>query len=151
MRSTKSGSILRSSDVFTNWAVAISVGFTAILGGKSFTFTKFNVYMYLKCPSTQEQTLAETHAVTGSIYPDVYSFALVCALFKTGSILVAFITSPLIFNFPDMNRVCAFFFPLTNCAKSSSVKDRITTVSEISLIMHTKPVTSCSRRSDRRN
>lgn len=32
----------------------------------------------------------------------IYSLALVCAFFKMGSILVAFITSPLTLSFPDM-------------------------------------------------
>jgi hypothetical protein len=57
----------------------------------------------------------------------LYSFALVaCAFFRIGSILVAFMTSPLTFNFPDMNNRCAFALPATNLPKSSSERERVT-------------------------
>lgn len=60
------------------------------------------------------------------IAQNLYNFAFVCAFFNTGSALVAFITSPLIFSFPDMNKFWAFFFPLTRFPKSSSERDKIT-------------------------
>ena len=55
-----------------------------------------------------------------------YNFALVWAFFSTGSIFVAFITSPLTFNFPDMNSLCACVLPPTSLPKSSSDNDRVT-------------------------
>ena len=55
-----------------------------------------------------------------------YSFAPVCALLRTGSIRVAFITSPLIFSFPLMNSFCAFAFPAIKLAKSVSERERVT-------------------------
>lgn len=56
-----------------------------------------------------------------------HSFGLaVCAFLSTGSIFVAFMTSPLIFNFPDMNSRCACVFPATNFANSSSDSDSVT-------------------------
>lgn len=51
---------------------------------------------------------------------------LVWAFFITGSILVAFITSPLIFNLPDMNSFCALALPETRFAKSLSESSRVT-------------------------
>ncbi len=57
----------------------------------------------------------------------IYNFALVCAFFKIGSMWVAFMTSPLIFSFPDINNACAFAFPLTSFPKSSSAKVKDTT------------------------
>lgn len=43
-----------------------------------------------------------------------------CAFFKIGSILVAFITSPLTLSLPLMNSFCALAFPETSFEKSSS-------------------------------
>jgi hypothetical protein len=57
----------------------------------------------------------------------IYSFAFTAwAFFRIGSILVAFITSPLTFSFPPMNSLCAFALPLTSLPKSSSESDRVT-------------------------
>lgn len=57
----------------------------------------------------------------------IYNFAFgPPADFNTTSALVAFITSPLTFNFPLMNSFCAFAFPATNFPKSSSDKMRVT-------------------------
>lgn len=61
-----------------------------------------------------------------SMRKGIHSFALVCALFSIGSILVAFITSPLTFNLPAMNSLCAFALPLISLAKSSSDNDSVT-------------------------
>ncbi len=58
-------------------------------------------------------------------YP-IYNFAFVCAFFRIGSIFVAFMTSPFIFSFPDMNSRCACVFPLTSLPKSSSDSDKVT-------------------------
>ena len=57
-----------------------------------------------------------------------YSFALSCcwAFFRIGSILVAFITSPLTFSFPPMNSFCAFACPATIFPKSASERERVT-------------------------
>jgi hypothetical protein len=43
-----------------------------------------------------------------------------------GSNLVAFITSPLTFNFPLINSFCAFALPCTNCPKSLSLNTSVT-------------------------
>lgn len=43
-----------------------------------------------------------------------------------GVYVLTFMTSPLIFNFPLMNSCCAFVFPLTILAKSSSLKLNVT-------------------------
>lgn len=59
-------------------------------------------------------------------YIGIYSLALVWAFFRIGSILVAFITSPLTLSFPDMNSRCAFASPATNLPKSSSDSERVT-------------------------
>lgn len=59
-------------------------------------------------------------------YNSVYNLAFVWALFNTGSSFVALDTSPFTFSFPDMNSRCAFTFPLTSFAKSSSVNERVT-------------------------
>lgn len=56
----------------------------------------------------------------------IYNFAPVCAFLRIGSILVAFITSPLTFNFPLMNSFCAFALPLTSEPKSLSLRVRVT-------------------------
>lgn len=66
------------------------------------------------------------------IAQNLYNFALVCAFFNTGSAFVAFITSPLIFSFPDIKRFWAFFFPLTRFPKSSSERDRLTALKSCS-------------------
>lgn len=55
-----------------------------------------------------------------------HNFAFVCAFLSTGSIFVAFMTSPLIFNFPDMNSRCAWVLPATILPKSSSDNDSVT-------------------------
>jgi len=55
-----------------------------------------------------------------------YSFAVTFALFKIGSILVAFITSPLTFKPPLINSFCAFALPATNCPKFLSLIDNVT-------------------------
>lgn len=55
-----------------------------------------------------------------------HSFALVCAFLSTGSIFVAFMTSPLIFSFPDMNSRWACVLPATILPKSSSDNDSVT-------------------------
>ena len=60
------------------------------------------------------------------VRPHVYSFAPVCAFLSMGSILVAFITSPLTFNLPLMNSFCAFAFPATSCPKSLSDRTSVT-------------------------
>ena len=57
-------------------------------------------------------------------YP--YNLALVCAFFRMGSILVAFMTSPLTLSFPDMNSRCALALPETSLPKSSSESERVT-------------------------
>lgn len=54
------------------------------------------------------------------------SLALFCIFLKIGSILVAFITSPLTFNFPLINSFCAFASPLTSFPKSASLSDMVT-------------------------
>ena len=56
----------------------------------------------------------------------VYNFALLCAFFKIGSNFVAFITSPLIFSLPFMNKFCAFALPEYSCAKSLSERFSVT-------------------------
>lgn len=56
----------------------------------------------------------------------IYSFTVVCAFFKIGSIRVAFVTSPLIFNLPDMKSCIAFAFPLKSLPNSSSAKIKVT-------------------------
>ena len=56
----------------------------------------------------------------------IYNFGLVCAFFNIGSIFVAFMMSPLIFSFPDMNNRCAWVLPLAIFPKSSSDSDRKT-------------------------
>ena len=55
-----------------------------------------------------------------------YNFAPVCAFFNIGSILVAFITSPLTFNLPLMNSFCAFALPATSWPKSLSLRINVT-------------------------
>jgi hypothetical protein len=66
----------------------------------------------------------------------VYSLAIAGRAFaSTPSSLVAFITSPLTFNFPDMNSLCAFAFPLTNFPKSSSDSDRVTVQERCQLLV----------------
>lgn len=55
-----------------------------------------------------------------------HNLALVCAFLSTGSIFVAFMTSPLIFNFPAMNSRCACVLPATILPKSSSDSDSVT-------------------------
>ena len=57
----------------------------------------------------------------------IYNFGFVCAFFSIGSILVAFMMSPLIFSFPDMNSRCAWVLPLASLLKSSSDNERKTT------------------------
>jgi hypothetical protein len=57
---------------------------------------------------------------------EIYNFAFVCALLRIGSIFVAFITSPLTFNFPDIKSRCAFALPAINFAKSSSLSCSVT-------------------------
>jgi len=56
----------------------------------------------------------------------LYNLAFVCAFASIGSILVAFMMSPLIFSLPDMNNDCAFAFPETSFPKFSSDKDNVT-------------------------
>lgn len=58
--------------------------------------------------------------------PVIYSFAIVCAFFKIGSIRVAFVTSPLIVNLPDMNSCIAFALPLKSLPNSSSANIKVT-------------------------
>jgi hypothetical protein len=54
--------------------------------------------------------------------PIRYNFACTpLAFFKIGSILVAFITFPVTFKSPFMNKLCAFAFPLTNSPKCLSL------------------------------
>ena len=67
------------------------------------------------------QSMSNTKAITSH-----YSFAFVCAFFRIGSILVAFITSPLIFSFPLMNNFCAFALPEISLPKSSSLRMSVT-------------------------
>lgn len=55
-----------------------------------------------------------------------YSLALDWAFFRMGSILVAFITSPLTLSFPDMNRRWALALPAMRLAKSVSDRERVT-------------------------
>lgn len=54
------------------------------------------------------------------------AFAFVCALARMGSIFVAFITLPLTFSLPPMNKLWAFVFPDTSLPKSSSDKLNVT-------------------------
>ena len=69
----------------------------------------------------------------------IYSFALApCAFLRIGSIFVAFITSPLTFNFPAMNSRCAFALPATSLPKSSSERDRVTAYEDVSSAMSVK-------------
>lgn len=58
--------------------------------------------------------------------PHIYNFGFVCAFFNIGSIFVAFMISPLIFSFPDMNNRCAWVLPLASLPKSSSDNERKT-------------------------
>lgn len=55
-----------------------------------------------------------------------YSFGPVWAFFRMGSILVAFMTSPLTFSFPLMNSLCALALPAINCWKSESLNTSVT-------------------------
>jgi hypothetical protein len=55
-----------------------------------------------------------------------HNLAFPCIFLKIGSIFVAFITSPLTFNFPLINNFCAFASPLTNFPKSASLNDIVT-------------------------
>jgi hypothetical protein len=56
-----------------------------------------------------------------------YSFAFGgCAFARIGSIFVAFMTFPLTFNFPLINRFCAFALPDTIFPKFSSLKLSVT-------------------------
>lgn len=57
---------------------------------------------------------------------NTYNFAAVCAFLSTGSILVAFITSPLTLSFPLIKSFCAFAFPATSCPKSFSLSTNVT-------------------------
>lgn len=58
--------------------------------------------------------------------PAVYSLALVWAFFMMGSILVAFMMSPLILSLPDMKSFWALALPATRSAKSASESCRVT-------------------------
>ena len=80
-----------------------------------------NVFNLSKSPSTCSKNVQYTPTDLSA-----YNFACVCAFFNTGSILVAFITSPLTFNFPLMNSFCAFALPATSCAKSFSLRLSVT-------------------------
>jgi len=55
-----------------------------------------------------------------------HSLAFVCAFFRIGSILVAFMTLPVIFSLPLMNSFCAFALPEMSFAKSTSESLRVT-------------------------
>ncbi len=111
----------------------------------------FGVNSQIACQHYIRRTLKrfEPHILRQAI--PIYNLAFVCAFFSTGSILVAcsdtwladvsaqtdcrqhtFITSPLIFNFPDINSLCACVFPLTSLPKSSSDSDSVT-------ILHRQP------------
>ena len=80
------------------------------------------------CKRIDIDTPGYTRPTTGIPIPssDLYSLACVCAFFNTGSIFVAFITSPLTFSLPDMKSRCACVLPLTSFPKSSSDSDRVT-------------------------
>lgn len=55
-----------------------------------------------------------------------YNLGPPCAFLRIGSILVAFMTSPLTFSFPLMKSFCAFAFPVTSLPKLSSLSDNVT-------------------------
>jgi len=60
------------------------------------------------------------------LHYSIYSFAFACAFFNTGSIFVAFMTSPVSFSLPAMNNRCAWVLPLVSLPKSSSDNERVT-------------------------
>lgn len=60
------------------------------------------------------------------VYNFAFAFICSCAFAKIGSIFVAFITFPLTFNFPLINKLCAFVFPVTIFPKFSSDNDNVT-------------------------
>lgn len=73
------------------------------------------------------------HKSTHSFLPTTllstrYNLAFICdcAFARIGSIFVAFITFPLIFNLPLINNCCAFVFPVTSLPKFSSLNDSVT-------------------------
>lgn len=66
------------------------------------------------------------HSTSIQYIREIYSLACFCAFLRIGSILVAFITSPLIFSFPDMNSFCAFALPEISLAKSTSESMSVT-------------------------
>ena len=75
--------------------------------------------------------------------PTPQSFALDCAFLRMGSILVAFIMSPLILSLPPMNSRCAFALPATSLPKSSSERERVTSFPNVSLQPHNTRVSDC--------
>lgn len=66
------------------------------------------------------------HQQSKQPFLSIYNLALVCAFLRMGSILVAFITSPLILSLPDMKRRCALALPVTRLWKSASERDSVT-------------------------
>jgi len=71
-------------------------------------------------PRTTDTAVNQRH----NLY--IYSLALFRALLRIGSILVAFMTSPLTLSFPLMNSFCAFALPEVSFAKSTSLMIKVT-------------------------